>query len=476
MINIIGWISGCNNCGRGELSAKGHSTISNCQIFQNVEYCTSTPEQQSRLKEGMICAITRKPLNYGYLLGYKRDEERNEVAIIDKDSYYNMKKCRWCDKNEIMNKCVKLSEFINRDDHIMFVCNNCRHHLTDTFFGSKFRMLKGRNKKLNPFSRYVGIEIETVQGDDFNYLSLPANLKGLVRSEFDGSIYDSSEYGEEDEPNSPVNNNEYEQDEDRSDRGNGREFVTIPMAHDKLFQVIDELCEFLKKKNCQINKSCGFHCHLDMKKENYHNVRKTFLVFSIFEDVLFNMLPESRRTSRYCLPLKKDYRQFFNTKGRNEQRKFENYWFETNNKDTIEHKKKHKWDESRYVSINYHSLFFHGTLENRQHSGTLSATKMKNWILINQILTDYAIHTPMKRLMKLRGNVETFHSIIQSYERKFPILETYNLVGYSKHRISLFSEKDIVGIRVSDEIKTNPVEKQIAMNNLSDMIRTKTKR
>lgn len=470
-----------------------------CGWFTNVSHCDIPREAQERFS--FSCVVTSAPIQWynpnsytyryrrqypsdaGFLFGWADNScspvELNETYIpVTHKGSKKIPSCEFCRGNTLLNPGLSLTEFYAPDSkQKFFTCTRCaERHLDRHFFGFKFKKMAGRSTRLNPFDRYVGLELETVDGENFNYTQVPKNIRGLFKSVYDGSLHASNVTGEEDDPESEVNTSQYEQDNDHDNRGAGREFVTIPMAKDHLFTAIDNITAFLNNRGCAVNKSCGFHVHFDMSKENIETVRKTFLVFSIFEDTLFGMLPPTRKKSRYCLPLRKEYKQFFADD-------FESYWYNDGDWGKDQRRRNHsrwlssvkhdKYNQTRYTSINYHALFYHGTLENRIHSGTLNPVKIKNWILLNQILIDFAVQTPMKRLLSLKGSKETFLNIIQSYQLRYPQLRQYNLCEYVIGRTNRFNPETMVvpPLVVKQELQPNIVERQIvadAMLNLYD--------
>jgi hypothetical protein len=387
-------------------------------------------------------------------------KDDNNYLICRAEEVKDIPFCNRCRKAEAKNPVILVE-----DNEQVNLCDKCRDNWREQFFGVQFKKLKGRTNKLNPFERMVGIELEIVGGNPFTYFSIPKELSGLFKSVYDGSIYESNVHGDSDDL-SEDEEQEYEQEDDPEHRGAGKEIVTIPMARDKLVTSIYSITDWLKKMGWNTNKSCGYHCHFDMTDETIDTVRKTFLVYSIFEDSLFNMLPASRRTSRYCLPIRKEYKKFFSTP-------FEQYWYDTDNAKLITSMKKEKYQQSRYVSINYHALFYHGTLENRQHSGTINPRKIMNWIMINQILIDYAKNTDMKTLLSLSGSNTNLIRIIEQYQKKYPQLQRYNLPDYIADRIEKFKEQTPEKpIRIKTELKASKIEEKLSEDDMGDFIGT----
>lgn len=428
------------------ISGRGLSTY-----FVNV-----LPEEAEALIREKECAHS------GEIIGTFRWDIRTHNTNV-----YIFKSC-YTDEIDSCSKCGAMdfikpipNSFYATNNREQKLCDDCAENFHPYHFGYNFRKLKGYSDKYNPFSRYVGIELETIDGEIINYFDIPDSFRDCVASTYDGSLYRSNVYGEEDDIDSPVNSSAYHQDTDEGERGAGREFVTVPLARDKLFKTVDKLSSFLRDHNCKINKSCGMHVHFDMSNESIEDVRKTFLLFSILEDVLFDMLPPSRRDSRFCIPLKKEYRSFFSND-------FDSYWYGTKDPIRLRQNKDSKYQNTRYSAINYHALFFHGTLENRMHSGTINPKKIKNWILINQMIIGYAKEQSMKQLLKLSGTKELLFSIIDFFEKKYPVLRDYDLVNYILERTKKFSKDTGRPLKVIKTIKPNAFDRVQAIESFKD--------
>lgn len=432
----------------GFMPMENHSSIG----VANAQFCLQPIEEQQRIFTNRLCDYSGEKLNYrtnrvfDNIGEYAHYFVAGENKILIKGKFINrIGQCSYCG-------CFDLKKDFNvwYDDrnNKRVVCPEHEKTLPKDFFGFNFRFLKGRGEKHNPFERLVGIELETIGGDSFSTLELPKSIQTKVRSAYDGSLYTSNNYGEEDDDD--FDNDNYHQDDDRRNRGAGREFITVPIGRDSLFKTVDDLCRFLRQKNCLVNKSCGLHLHFDMREETIETSRKTFLIFSLFEQTLFDMLPPSRRNSRYCLPLKKDYKEFFSSG-------FDEYWYGSSNHNNLRSYKREKYNNTRYSSINYHSLFYHSTLENRQHSGTINSRKIKNWILINQILIDYAKSAPIRDIIKLSGSHNNLFKIIRLYEKKYPVLKKHDLTSYFKERFEKFHYSDNKPLKIKDEMVETPL-------------------
>ena len=111
--------------------------------------------------------------------------------------------------------------------------------------------------------------------------------------------------------------------------------------------MVPRVIAVLESKKCYINKTCGMHVHIDMRKRDQV---KAFSQLVRAQPVLYAMCPPSRKDNRYCKP----------TRGAKLARRHIN--------------------GERYRGINACALREHNTLEIRIHSGTLSAAKVVNWV------------------------------------------------------------------------------------------------
>jgi hypothetical protein len=132
---------------------------------------------------------------------------------------------------------------------------------------------------------------------------------------------------------------------------------------DKIEYVIKELCEALGD-DVSINKSCGFHVHLDMRERD---VEKSFWNLVTCQKLLFDMQPSSRKNNTYC---KKTIGKVFMYKS-----------------------------GSRYKAINKESYRTKRTLEVRLHSGTVNFEKINNFVnlLIRIVDSDKIERAPRTR-------------------------------------------------------------------------------
>ena len=247
------------------------------------------------------------------------------------------------------------------------------------------------------YSRLVGLELEAENGDE---LKASLHLPPSFGISYDGSL-----------------------------NSTGIEIQTPPASWEELARNIELSTKILKKHGFRISKRCGMHIHLDASdfKRSYTKIAKILKTYYAIENLIYQIVPKSRREGTYCLPLQSsfDYPDFNIKKmadlERNWYQKANNSrWFykstqeewDRQGKSIIQNMKKGKYCDSRYLGVNIHSIFFRGTLELRHHSGTLNKTKIFHWINFNLSLVDYATkrfkESEIQKLIRMIPRKEKF--------------------------------------------------------------------
>lgn len=219
--------------------------------------------------------------------------------------------------------------------------------------------------QFQPFNRKFGIEIEMF-GVEKRKLLNAIRAEGI-------EIYDEH-YNHSTRPH-------WKLVSDSSIQGSlGIEIVSPPLQGlDGLTQV-EKVCSALSRVGAKINKSCGFHVHIDASTftlDNWKNIYKNYI---LLEDVIDSFMPISRRASNnsYCKSLK----------ARGAQSTLINKI--SNCGSASEADRLITGGNDRYYKINYQAFLRHGTIEFRQHSGTVEYHKISNWVLFLHHLISYS--------------------------------------------------------------------------------------
>lgn len=156
----------------------------------------------------------------------------------------------------------------------------------------------------------------------------------------------------------------------------GLELVSPVLKGESGLEQIEQATKILEQMGCKVNHKCGLHVHHKVKKthenrdENAKRILKNCIeLYAEHQNDFNDMLPQSRTDNQYCRNTN-DLRTTMHTHGL----------------DYIMRNSFHY----RYYAVNVCSYLRHGTVEFRQHSGTIEFEKIKNWILITQKIVERA--------------------------------------------------------------------------------------
>lgn len=151
---------------------------------------------------------------------------------------------------------------------------------------------------------------------------------------------------------------------------NGAELVSPVLQGEEGFLQVHKVMTQLSRVGATVNKKCGLHVHIGVRYENLDFFKNLFKIYHGFEEVIDSMMPVSRRArnNNYIRSLKginlaqvdaaqnmEDLRRLFRQNAGGE------YY-------------------ARYHKLNFEAFWRHGTVEFRQHSGTINSSKAISWI------------------------------------------------------------------------------------------------
>lgn len=118
----------------------------------------------------------------------------------------------------------------------------------------------------------------------------------------------------------------------------------------------------LDDAGASVNSTCGLHVHFDASDLSVNHIKTILRRYHKHEHEIDAFMPKSRRgnENQYCLSLAPVISE------------------RLENAATMD--ELIRCERSRYFKINLQSLGRHGTLEFRQHSGTVNAAKIVNWV------------------------------------------------------------------------------------------------
>lgn len=158
---------------------------------------------------------------------------------------------------------------------------------------------------------------------------------------------------------------------------NGNEIVSPILQGMNGIDQIKKVTIALLRSNANVNKSCGFHVHFgasDFNVQDFKNLAKSHINI---EKMFDSIVPDSRRANKntYCKSL---------TSVLSSKAAVITQIDRANSISDIT-----RLFHTRYLKLNFQSFTRQGTVEVRHHSGTVTFSKIKSWILIMARMMEY---------------------------------------------------------------------------------------
>lgn len=148
----------------------------------------------------------------------------------------------------------------------------------------------------------------------------------------------------------------------------GAEIVSPILSGEEGIEALTKVCNSLTAMGAKVNKRCGFHVHVGMRNEDLETWKNIIRSYAAFESQIDNLMPTSRRANNnaYCRSVASvDYAALeaaTDLRGVDRAVRLQGSY------------------DRRYAKVNLQSYYRHGTIEFRQHSGTVDAEKATNWV------------------------------------------------------------------------------------------------
>lgn len=153
----------------------------------------------------------------------------------------------------------------------------------------------------------------------------------------------------------------------------GFEVVSPIMHGEDGLEEVEIVARALEDAGAYANKTCGFHVHFDASQIEIKHVKAIFHRYSDYETEIDAFMPPSRRgnINNYCKSLHNLAWATFD---------------DADNMISLANAQ-----DSRYYKVNLRSYQRHGTIEFRQHSGTVNFVKICNWVRFLSAFIDESI-------------------------------------------------------------------------------------
>ncbi len=138
----------------------------------------------------------------------------------------------------------------------------------------------------------------------------------------------------------------------------------------------ETVCRVLEAQGAKINKSCGFHVHFDARTFSMADWKNLYSNYIALESEIDAMLPASRRNNQYCRSVS---HRFPSKAAATEALQAAT---------TVQELSRIIAGSNRYMKLNAESYMRHGTVEFRQHSGTVEFQKVGSWVRICAAMID----------------------------------------------------------------------------------------
>lgn len=142
--------------------------------------------------------------------------------------------------------------------------------------------------------------------------------------------------------------------------GSGLELVSPILKGIKGLEQVKLAVKTLKEAGAKVDSSCGLHIHLGTNGFTIERFRRVLRFYTTHTEDINSMMDESRRYSTYCGPWRADSLEL------------------AENARSMSALVRAQGD--RYRSVNLEAFPRHGTIEFRQHQGTLNGREIERWI------------------------------------------------------------------------------------------------
>lgn len=145
----------------------------------------------------------------------------------------------------------------------------------------------------------------------------------------------------------------------------GFEVVSPILSGNEGLAEVQKVSDALVNAGATVEKDCGFHVHVDARDLNGLTIANILVRYAKYEAQIDAFMPKSRRenNNRFCASVV------------GLASRFQNLGMDASNRSVA------GMVSNRYYKLNLCSFVRHGTVEFRQHSGTVEARKMIPWIL-----------------------------------------------------------------------------------------------
>lgn len=134
-------------------------------------------------------------------------------------------------------------------------------------------------------------------------------------------------------------------------------------------------CRALAALTPRVDRTCGLHVHVDCSDFTWEELQRLVSLWARYEPFFYSMVPPSRRSNRYCQPLRRHSPEATDS----------GQWTATQQllaASTEATVRSATARVARESGLNITGWFRHGRIEFRLHSGTVDYDKIRNWVTV----------------------------------------------------------------------------------------------
>lgn len=177
-----------------------------------------------------------------------------------------------------------------------------------------------------------------------------------------------------------------------SSSNHGGEFVTPVLRYEDI-PVLQECIRALRRAGARVNNSCGLHIHVGADKHNAKSLKNLAFTFKAKQDLIYKAAGATDRLdNQYCRPIDdRLINKFKEVKAKDlDMNKVADVWYGTY---APYSSRTQHYNHSRYHGLNFHSVWYHGTVEFRLFHATLHAGEVRAYINLVLAMSAQAINS-----------------------------------------------------------------------------------
>ena len=194
----------------------------------------------------------------------------------------------------------------------------------------------------------------------------------------------------------------------------GSELVSPILSGNEGLELVRKAAAVLIQAGCKVSKKCGFHVHVGARGHGIQFFRNILRLYKKFEPVIDRVLTPSRRSNYYCSSVRFDDRRLEAAT-------------------TIDDLARDPQLRDRHRKLNLDAYWRHGTVEFRQHQGTIEAEKATMWVRIALRMTAAALTKSKEDLEASEVSLAGFLKLVEAEASE---------AEYLHHRAAFFAHRE----------------------------------